>query len=325
MEQQQDKKKRVFSVSPSSLDTMACEYKYNLSHLQRLVPLQMEEALDFGGLVHYMLHPFYFAKIKPEYVKPHHLAHSFAPMLNLKFNDVVQACVEIGRQKSFTTDLDPEDRNKAIELFLAYVNRSLNDPWHTIEVEQPFSKIMYEDNDLIILFEGKVDLIVDIMNEGARVVDNKTGARDRHIPETNNQIIGTCWAFGINTFIINKLLTVKDNPFRRETYYAIPEQKDEWLRDTIHNVKRIIHYIDMDYFPMQRSQCGSFGSCRYLRACKAPPSARYNMLNGLFRKSRFGGLYAPDPLLNEIAQKVLGRYESHPQVLPSDFKEALEG
>ena len=322
-----ENKKRVFTVSASSLDSMACETKYNYGHLQRLVPMQMEEALDFGGLIHWMLHPYYFSKIKPEYLKPHHTNHVFAPLLNLRVAQVIEACIAMGREKALVTDLEIKERQEAIGLFRSYVEHRINDRWHTIEVEQPFSKILYEDDNLIIVYEGKVDLITEIEQDGVTIVDNKTGGRDRHIPETNNQIIGSCWAFGVNKFLINKALRVKDDPFRRDIYYALPEQKDEWVKDTIHNVRRIIHYIDNDYFPMQRSQCGVFGNCRYLKACKAPPSARYTMLNGLFRKSRFGGLYAPDPLLEEIAKKVLGKYEpaAHTQVLPSDIEQALEG
>lgn len=309
--------KRVFTVSASSLGTIqSCETQYKYGHMMRLVPRTAERALDFGGLVHYMLRPYYFSTIPPEFRKGNHYKHVFEPLFRMNRGDVIQACVEIGRLKSLTSDLSADDRMAAIDAFIKYTDYYRGENLRAIEVEQPFSKLLYDDDELAILYEGIVDLIALLGNSPVpKVIDHKTGGRDRHMPETNNQINGTCWAFGVNQFVINKILQVKDTPYRRVDYYVGPEQKEDWVRDSIHYVKRMIHYIDSNYYPMNRNSCGSFGGCRYLRVCKVPYTARETMLEGLFKKSTHTGLYGKDTLLEKIASDVLGKYnveETHP-------------
>ena len=89
------------------------------------------------------------------------MPHPYAKFIGMPFNELVETCVEIGRLASFDMDLEPEYRNQCLKQFREYAHHFAGDGWLPLEIEQSFSKKLYEDENLVILYEGIVDLVAD--------------------------------------------------------------------------------------------------------------------------------------------------------------------
>jgi hypothetical protein len=298
--------KKVISLSPSTLDLIqSCMRAYSYSKIKKLQPRRKDSALDFGGLFHKIVHPYYFGRIPPEFQKEHHFTHPYSKLIGLNYRQLVEACVEIGRRYSLLTDLEIEERNECLELFAEYATFYANDGWRTLEVEQPFTVNLYEDDSIIIVFRGVMDLFVDIPSRGSVPVDHKTGSRDSVNSLLRNQFIGSSFVFGTNQFIENKVLRVKNEKFRREAHYYDDDQKLEWYDTAVFWGKQLAHYIEHDFYPMNNSSCRF---CNYRKLCETPPSARENRELLLYHVSNYDhDIYAPDPNLIIVINQVLGK------------------
>jgi hypothetical protein len=299
--------KQIFKVSASSLDSIdRCGLHYKFSKVQRYRPTPIKRALDWGGLMHLMIQGYRFSKIKD--IKEHHLNHPFARLLGRPVFEVMRIVAEIGRIQSLVTDLSPEDRESCIEKFMEYVSYwNSRDKFQVLEVEQPFSKVLYENENLIILYEGIMDMLVHDEDWGPVPYDTKTGGWNRPRFDTENQLTGTCWVFNSNKFVIDKVLEVKEEPFRREIHSYRQEQLEEWRIDAIQTSLKAINYIKNDFFPRHRNGCSMYGGCEFYRVCKTTPDSRDFQLEAFFKRdaSEFH-LYRRDEKLREMVGFVMG-------------------
>lgn len=297
--------KRIVSLSPSTLDTIqGCMRAYKFGKIDHLTSLRNAEALDFGGLFHKIIHPYYFGRIPPEFRKEHHYNHPYAPLLALNYKQLVDACREIGLRYSLLTDLDIAERNECIELFSEYATTYAGDGWRTKEVEQPFTVKLYEDEELIILFRGIMDWYGNIPQRGDTPVDHKTGSRDSDNSKLRNQFIGSSFVFNSNQFVENKILRIKNDKFRREAHYYDDEQKIEWLNTAIYWGKQLDFYITHNTFPANNSSCRF---CFYRRICETPPSVREGTILRLYKQNNVDhDIYKLDKNLVTVIKQVLG-------------------
>lgn len=298
--------KRIFTISASSLDAAEkCGKYFEYEKVLRLEPLKTARPLDYGGLGHFMLHPYYFGQIKD--IKPHHLEHPYAKLLGKSHKDLIDLAVQIGTLYSLNTDLSAEDREQAINKFREYTNHYGVSRFDPLEVETPFSVVLYDSEHLQLIFEGIADLIVNDHREGIYPMDHKFMGRDSHKAETGHQINGTCWALKTKLFKINKILERKENPFVRETYNIDEEQANEWAEDAVHSTLRAIHYIDNNFYPRIRNSCDNYGGCKFLTICKSLPSTREFKMDSFYRvKKESHDLYAKSGKIDKIVKMIFG-------------------
>lgn len=308
-------KKKIFTISPSSANMIeSCGYLFGKIKVERYSPIKTAAPLDRGSLGHFMMHPFYFGRIRN--IKDHHMKHPFRRLLNLDRADLIKASAEIGRLYSLTTDLDPEDREETIEKFVNYCNY-YDDDFEVLEVEQPLVRVLEETDDYIIVFECISDLIThDRKLNQVIPYDHKFTGRDYKIAKTDHQITGTCWALDVPEFRINKILDRKEKPFTREPYSYDPEQLEEWRRDIIKTAILGINYIEANYFPRMRNSCSEY--CPMYKACSVIPSSRNGVLGSQFKK---GDEYTPKfdifkrdaDKIEKIMKLIFGELESDEQ------------
>jgi len=277
--------KKVIVADSQILNTvMACGRKTKLEFKLNLRPNKKAEEIEKGDLMHRMLHPYYYGRITNP--KEHHLfmtvdgnkmPHPYAQFIGLPMKDLVDTCTEIGRLASFDMDLEPEYRNECIKQFRAYAFHFAGDGWITLEVEQSFTRKLYEDDQLIILYEGIVDLVAD-GPMGRIVVDHKTASRRETPSDLSNQFMGYCWSLDSPRMIVNRIgfqKTVSESERFQRIVMSYPQGRiDEWQYWATYWLKVYAFYAENDVWPPNYTSCDKYAGCIFQQICTRIPEAR---------------------------------------------------
>lgn len=162
-----------------------------------------------------------------------------------------------------------------------------NDSWVPLLTEEVKGKLMYEDDELIILWKAKLDLAVDT-NQGIYPVDHKTMKQRRDSLSLNNQFIGQCLVMGTRQAIINKIgfqtsLKPVDKFVRVMLSYSA-DRLIEWQQEILpYYSKLLLMYAENGYFPPNFSACeGKYGNCSFKDVCESSPNMRQDEIKRLF-------------------------------------------
>lgn len=181
---------------------------------------------------------------------------------------------------------------EAVSYFLsctAYAERYKNEDWKPVLVEKGFSKILYEDEKLLVIFEGRPDLILETPSGELIPFDHKTTSRQYEIYPHNNQALAYCWACGGVKFGYNyiKFLS-KSIDFYRQVSAFSPAQIKQWEERTIWWAKRIAEAINSAEFVPSLNCSNQFGKCSYTTICEATnDSIRAFVIKSQFKKNRY--------------------------------------
>jgi hypothetical protein len=286
-------KKTLVADSQILNTVMSCGRKVNLEFGLNLRPHKKAEALERGDLMHRMLHPYYYGRILNP--KPHHLTitidgkempHPYAKFIGMPFNELVETCVEIGRLASFDMDLEPEYRNECLKQFREYAHHFAGDGWIPLEIEQSFSRKLYEDENLIILYEGIVDLVAD-SPMGVFVGDHKTASRRSDVSDLSNQFMGYCWALDTPRLIVNRIGFQKTLPAKerfQRIVLSYPEGRiAEWQYWATYWLKVYAFYLENDVWPPNYTSCDKYSGCIFMPICTKIPEAREYAIESKYR------------------------------------------
>jgi hypothetical protein len=236
-------------------------YKFDLN----LVPINTPDYLERGGLIHAMLAEYYILKKYRENWSKNNKNHQ----------DVVQACINVGRYKGMRMQLDIAEVEETIEVFRQYTDLWENDSWYDIHsVEAVGAKILFEDKDLTILYEVKIDLVLRLQDRLVPV-DHKHSKARRDPNQLSNQFKGYCWFMGSNNLIVNEIgfqKTVKPpDKFRRHVLSFPQAIIEEWIENTVYWVKFGLRMEDEKCYPRNFSSCDKFAGCDFKHICSAEP------------------------------------------------------
>lgn len=169
-----------------------------------------------------------------------------------------------------------------------YVNHYKNDAWIPIDVETVKGKIIYEDDEIRILWKSKIDLTVDTLNAGILSVDHKTMKQRRDTLSLNNQFKGQCIVMETRNVVINKVGFQKTLPAdQRFQRVVIPYSSDrliEWAGTTVPFWARMMIFCaENGFWPMNFSNCETkYGNCAFKEVCEANPNMREHELKQRF-------------------------------------------
>lgn len=175
-----------------------------------------------------------------------------------------------------------------LETCKQYLDHYRNDFWVPLEVEVVKGEVLYEDEEIRILWKAKLDIVMD-NNEGIFPVDTKTMKQRRDTLSMNNQFIGQCLLMRTSKVFINKVgfqttLKPEEKFERRPVNYSKPRMI-EWQSEILpYYAKLLLMYAETGYWPPNFTNCESkFGKCAFLGVCESDPGMREEELKLHFR------------------------------------------
>lgn len=240
-----------------------CPRSYFLGYKAHKEAKKDKVAFVRGNVMHDLLYHFYSLKIKGE-----------------PFEKCVTGAIELCQTGTFKLRWDAligDARILILRKFAEYSKYYRNEILRPVGVEVGFSKIFYEDDMFLFMYEGKIDFIAEIERGRIAWADHKTQAfKYELIPEVN-QFMGYSWALNYNTGLINYIglqesLPPKDS-MRRTICSYTPQLIEEWRKVTLRAFFQIAALRDdVTNYEKHRTGCqiGKFGNCDFLRACHEP-------------------------------------------------------
>jgi hypothetical protein len=165
-----------------------------------------------------------------------------------------------------------------------------NDFWVPLEVEVVKSKLIYEDDEIRVLWKAKLDLVVDT-TQAILSVDHKTMKQNRDTISTNNQFMGQCIIMDSRNAIINKFGLQKSlkpaEKFGRVLMSYSGDRLLEWQSEIVpYYAYQYIGFVESGYWPPNFDHCETkFGKCQYLDICTADRGMREEILRVNFSKA----------------------------------------
>lgn len=170
-----------------------------------------------------------------------------------------------------------------------YFDYYKNDAWTPLEVEVTKGEVLYEDDEIRILYKGKMDRIVDTNGQGVYPVDVKTFKQRRDTVSLNNQFMGYCVLQKTRKMIIDKVgfqttLPPKEK-FDRVIVGYSSSRLLEWQSVTLPFWgKMYLMYQETGHWPENYTHCeNKFGFCTYKAVCESDPEMREEVLRTEFK------------------------------------------
>lgn len=182
------------------------------------------EAMDKGTLVHQILEIYY--KLRAKYPNENRMV-------------LTGRTIDIFRRHEFTTKMGfPKDMETFItKRFTQYImwweDRDLIPAMNNgiPGVELGFSKVLYEDDKVLFVVEGKIDLVNQINHDAIAITDHKSQDRESHYYNFRPQMLTYAWAAEADYAILNYFGLQKEltkNSFRRDTMHIPLWMRQRW-------------------------------------------------------------------------------------------------
>lgn len=254
--------KRVIHIDAQLLNNIQmCGMRTKYYNIQHLRPKTKGAPLDRGWLLHEVFRMYYE---------------------NLKagenWGNSLKAAKQRGAEAAKEVSLAIEDIVEVLATCDSYMNFYKDDPWKPLEIEQRFAIPIYEDDEVMIVYEGIIDLIVEAPHFGIVPVDHKSRQRNVKISPLNNQFIGYCNALGVNHFIVNCVGFQKSMPphekYVRELKAYSADMIDEWVQNAIFWAFTYDRYMQLGHWPMNFTSCDKYSGCIFEPLCTSTREAR---------------------------------------------------
>lgn len=245
--------KKVLSFSSHTLSDYAkCPKSFEYRTLMQLEPKHDKPAFTRGSLIGRCLEIYYKAKQNNYY----------------RMNWLVQTLSNILESHK---ELSDNDQLKLSLRFKQYCKFYEQENWRIVAVEQSFTKVLYEDDDYIYVYEGTPDLVVRMMNGDLAIVDHKTRSMDKDLLGMANQPLGYLWACDTQWFIYNYFgLQDTGDPkkwFKRQFERFNKELIDRWVRDTIEVYHAARISAETGVFRRTYNCDSKYGPCQFYKIC----------------------------------------------------------
>lgn len=280
---------KIFSFDSQMINTFqACEKKYDYSFIQNLTPPDKAEALERGDLMHKMLEVYYslqiegmFEKIQRKEPVSEVWKELFETGITLpkdkSFPSIQETATRAGNYYGTKMDLAAEEITSTIYQFKEYSLYFMHDSWRALAVEEVGSKVLFETEDLKLIYNFKIDLVAE---KGSIIApfDHKTSKRRENPSSLSNQFIGYCYGLGLNNLVVNKIGFQKTlSPAERFNRYILTiddERIEEWKQNTIQWGFRMVEANESQLYLLDLTSCDKYSGCIFAPLCETSPSGR---------------------------------------------------
>lgn len=270
--------KRIIVIDSQRLNSVQlCARRYDFEFNQDQLPRVKPDYFEKGDLMHRMCEMYYNMR---------RYSHNWAKN-NYTHDNIVEICQRYGSMYSAKLELDAADSAECVYQFGEYTKFYQNDGWRPIAVEQAGALTLYEDDELQIIIEFRIDLIVESDN-GPVVVDHKYVSRRTDPTVLNNQFLLYLFATGTNNLILNRIgkqKTLKPvDRFQRPFFSVSKDLLVEWAENTVDWVGMLMHYEATSHWPANFTSCDKFGGCVFQAVCTTERAARAWKLEQEFKR-----------------------------------------
>lgn len=147
-----------------------------------------------------------------------------------------------------------DDTDMVLTTFHEYTQhyRSRDENLKILAVEEKLSRVLYEDDRYVMLWEGTKDLLVERTDGDILPYDHKTEKSKWNISQLNNQFLGYCFLANSNRMVRNAIGFQTSKPPSEKFYrtmYSFSHSAIAWWRETtISKIKEIlVHYEKNDW------------------------------------------------------------------------------
>lgn len=177
----------------------------------------------------------------------------------------------------------------ALETCEQYFDFWKNDSWIPLEVEVTKGEVLYEDDEIRILWKVKIDKMVDT-NQGIFPSDYKTMKQNRNTISLNNQFKGQCLVTKTRQVWIDKIgfqtTLGASEKFKRVPISYSADQLLEWQSMELpFYAKMMLMYNETGYWPPNYTHCeNKYGMCQFYEdVCRADRGMREENLKMHFK------------------------------------------
>ena len=231
-------------------------------------------SMEMGSIVHTYLEYMYKARISGVSRKE---SHGFG-----------MSAAESYSQSEEVTNTPPEDIKLALKTCEQYDEFYKNDPWIPLEAEVTKKKLLYQDDDIRIIWKGKLDITMDTPS-GIVPVDTKTMKQRRDSISLNNQFTGQVILMDTRKMFVNKIGFQKTLPpaekFTRTQLNFTADRLLEWQSEILpYWAYQMLSYQESGYWPPNYTHCDSkFGLCQFKDVCEANRNLRNEIIATEFK------------------------------------------
>lgn len=300
----QPKKNIILDATLLSL-LMSCPRLLDLRHTHAFTPMRgKSNSLEAGSIVHKVLEVYYKHMIKG-FKREQSIGQGMAAgMLYVTgchcSDDTVEkpTCGHEPGEYPGVQNMDEEnDRYKlgwkwVLKTCEQYFEFYKNDAWIPLFAEEVKGDILYEDDEIRVLWKAKFDLGIDTNQIGVCSVDHKTFKQRRDKSSLSNQFIGQCHILKARNVIVNKIgfqttLDVKER-FTREVVSYSQDRLKEWKEEILpYYAYKYIQFSEAEYWPPNFTHCDNiYGSCDFKDVCESDRVMRVEVIRNNFRVGR---------------------------------------
>lgn len=293
--------KKIINIDSQLLSSIqTCEEKTNLKFLHHIVPQQKSSALEKGELIHLPLEVYYSLMGNNCTFSNHALIEIISEgfssieelqLLNTRTTEhrrikIIDKAVEYARFKATRLSISPDECEEVIFQFTEYCRFYENEEWNPLTAEGVGSKILFDSEELQIIYTFKIDLITEDQH-GYFPVDHKSSSRRQDPSSMSNQFIGYCWALDCNRICINtigfqKTLTPKER-FQRHFLDISDDRIREWKGYAIYHIMQWENCMNIGMFPKRYSSCKGQFPCEFISICESNPDYRPRIVDRDFK------------------------------------------
>jgi len=172
-----------------------------------------------------------------------------------------------------------------------YFDYYRNDSFTIIGAEEVRREIIYESDDIRILWKAKFDCIMDTPH-GFMSADYKTMGQRRPIMDLNVQFMGQCNLLKSRNIMIDKIGWQKSlkthEKFERAIVSYSADRLAEFVNDIVPYYARMLAaYNESEVFPPNFTNCeNKYGQCEYVKICQQDRNMRDEVMEIEYMKGK---------------------------------------